>query len=129
MREVTPEALQAMIPKDTPALFFVYKSHYDRMRWMAHVVAELINPDLGKHRRAIVWFAKGVSENEAQQMMQEVNELIEADNSTGRANQESVRIYFEICANVDASWIRTAEKIFRDKKRRDRKQRRPKRKT
>ena len=112
MQEVTSEVLQAMVPEDTPALFFAYKPHYDRTRWVAHVVAELINPDLGAHRRAVVWFAKGVSEDDVQQMMQEIGELVEADSP-----QENVRIYFDIGANVDASWIRIAEKILRDKKR------------
>ena len=112
MQEVTSEVLQVMVPKDTPALFFVYKPHYDRTRWVAHVVAELINPDLGAHRRAVVWFAKGVSEDDVQQMIQEIGELVEADSP-----QENVRIYFDIGANVDASWIRIAEKILRNKKR------------
>ena len=118
MREVTPKALQAMVPKDAPALFFVYKPRYDRTRWVAHVVAELINPDLGAHRRAMVWFAKGVAEDVVQGMMQEIGELVEAD-----APQENVRVYFDICANVDASWIRRAEGILRDKKRSKRRKR------
>ena len=54
MREVTPEALEAMIPKDAQALFFVYKRYYDRTRWVAHVVAEMINLE-SKERRAIIW--------------------------------------------------------------------------
>ena len=116
MREVTPEALEAMIPKDAAALFFVYKPRYDRTRWVAYVVAEMINLE-SKERRAIVWFAKGVSEDIAQQMMQEIGELVEADNSTDGTNKENVRIYFDVCANVDASWIRKAEKLFRDQKR------------
>ena len=133
MREVTPEALEAMIPKDATSLFFVYKCHYDRTRWVAYVVAEMINLE-SKERRAIIWFAKGVSDSVAQQMMQEIGERIEADtvgascardssvggNSDSRpsdANKENVRIYFDVCANVDKSWIRKAEKIFRDKKR------------
>ena len=124
MQEVTPEALEAMIPKDATGIFFVYKPHYDRTRWVAHVVAELINPDLGKHRRAMVWFAKGVAEDVVQGMMQEIGELVEADtvggNSDSRpsdANREDIRVYFDICANVDASWIRKAEEILRDNKR------------
>ena len=116
MREVTPEALEAMIPKDAAALFFVYKPHYDRTRWVAYVVAEMINLE-SKERRAIVWFAKGVAEDIAQQMMQEIGERVEADNSTDGTNKENVRIYFDVCANVDASWIRKAEKLFRDQKR------------
>lgn len=128
MQEVTPEVLQAMIPKDATGIFFVYKPHYDCTRWVAHVVAELINPDLGKHRRAMVWFAKGVAEDIVQGMMQEIGELVEADNSTDGADREDIRVYFDICANVDASWIRKAEKIFRGKKQRDKKQRRKRRK-
>lgn len=131
MREVTPEALEAMIPKDATAIFFVYKPHYDRTGWVAHVVAQLINPDLGKHKRAIVWFAKGVSENDALQMMQEVDELVEADtvggNSDSRpsdAPQENVHVYFDICANVDASLIRKAERILRNQKHSKRRKRR-----
>ena len=113
MQEVTPEALEAMIPKDATGLFFVYKPRYDRTQWVAYVVAELINPDLGKQRRAIFWFAKGVPEDVVQQMMQEIGELIEADNSGDSANKENVQIYFDVCTNVDASWIREAEQIFR----------------
>ena len=119
MQEVTPEVLQAMIPKDAPALFFVYKPHYDRTRWVAHVVAELINPDLGNHRRAMVWFPKGVAEDVVQEMMQEIGELVEAD-----APQENVRVYFDICANVDASWIRKAEGMLRNQKHSKRRKRR-----
>ena len=117
MREVTPEALEAMIPKDAAALFFVYKPRYDRTRWVAYVVAEMINLE-SKERRAIVWFAKGVSEDIAQQMMQEIGERVEADNSTDGTNKENVRIYFDVCANVDASWIRKAEKLFKAKDKR-----------
>ena len=116
MREVTPETLEAMIPKDATSLFFVYKHHYDRTRWVAYVVAEMINLE-SKERRAIIWFAKGVSETITQEMMQEIGELIEADNPADDANKENIRIYFDVCANVDKSWIRKAEKIFRDKKR------------
>ena len=120
MREVTPEALEAMIPKDATSLFFVVGARlprlYDRTRWVAYVVAEMINLE-SKERRAIIWFAKGVSDSVAQQMMQEIGERIEADNPANKANKENVRIYFDVCANVDKSWIRKAEKIFRDKKR------------
>ena len=119
MREVTPEVLEAMIPKDATSIFFVYKPHYDRTGWVVHVVAQLINPDLGKHKRAIVWFAKGVSEDDALQMMQEIDELVEAD-----ASQENFRVYFDICANVDASLIRKAERILRNQKHSKRRKRR-----
>ena len=127
MQEVTPEALEAMIPEDATGLFFVYKPRYDRTRWVAYVVAELINPDLGKQRRAMFWFAKGVPEDVVQQMMQEIGALIEADNSGDGSNKENVQIYFDVCANVDASWIRKAKQIFRDQQRRDKKQKRKKR--
>ena len=108
MRRIDPSQRHTVIPDNAPVFFFVFRPGADSTRFILNVADKMTDDEHGDAKHAIIWFLKGVSEKDAEDMLIQIGELIGATNPG-----EPAKVLLDATSNVDPSWVKKARRMYR----------------